>query len=123
MYFDSALNGHCEACLIGRGFSFQNNLRERKLQRLSCILLYHGEGALDIFPGNCRSALWTKDHEVPSFFHLLHLGDQMAIAPSMDAFKKKLKIHLVLASKLKPFCKFYGDGWLVWRFLDSVFCF
>jgi hypothetical protein len=45
---------------------------------------YVGNGANDIHPGTCGSAIWTCDNEVAAFFRWYYTKGTIAYAPSVD---------------------------------------
>lgn len=86
IFMDSPYNGRCEGVLGWRGVNMINPVDHDspEFTFLHTSMIYFGNGASDILPGTCGSALWTDENKVVALFRWYDQVDAIAYAPSVD---------------------------------------
>jgi hypothetical protein len=85
LYMDSPFNGKCEGIVSSKGFwILPEGSNNKPFRHYECMMVYFGNGADDIFPGTCGSALWTEDKEVAAIFRWYYPKDAIAYVLAVD---------------------------------------
>ena len=84
LFLDSAFNGKCEGLVVGIGLKVLPEELPVGYRYIHTNMVYFGNGANDVFPGTCGSAMWTEDNEVASFFRFYASDNAVAYAPTVD---------------------------------------
>jgi hypothetical protein len=86
LFLDSAYNGRCEGMLGWRGVEVLDLVDPEypDFCYLSICMVYFGNGAGDVMPGSCGSAIWNEDWDVAAFFRWYDQEKSIAYAPSCN---------------------------------------